>query len=77
MKTNSNNRLRKHIISGNRVFIPLSRMRKIRFEESVKYSIARRAGRKDKLTCSHFDCSCGSIDCLANPIVQKEVKSET
>jgi hypothetical protein len=77
MKPNSNNRLRKHINSGNRAFLPLSRMRRIRFEESVQYSIARRNGRKDKLTCVHFDCSCGSINCLANPIVQKAGVNET
>jgi hypothetical protein len=49
-------------------------MRKIRWEEAVVNSEARRSGRKDKLTYNHWDCTCGSIDCLANPMLQKESK---
>jgi hypothetical protein len=74
MKHLENNRRRCHIVSGNRVFLPLSRMRRIRWEEAVEYSNARREGRKDKLTCSHWDCHCGSVNCLANPMIQRRSK---
>lgn len=63
-------RKRAHIDRGERVFIPLERMRETRWEESVAYSRAKRAGLSDyKLT--HIDCHCGSISCLCTPTLMR------
>ncbi len=46
--------------------MPLSRMRHIRWEEAVVRSHARR--EKIPVEIRHFDCHCGSIECLGNAI---------
>lgn len=62
-------RRRRHIQSGGRAFLPLSRMRHIRWEESVSRSRLKRDGVLDpKIT--HHNCSCGFIECQGVPFVR-------
>jgi hypothetical protein len=63
-------RKRAHIDRGERAFLPLGRMREVRWEESVARSEANRAGLTD-YTLMHLDCHCGSIACLCVPIVMR------
>lgn len=61
-------RRRAHIDRGERAFLPLVRMRQIRWEESVAHSQARRRGLEE-YKLEHGDCHCGSIECLGVPRV--------
>jgi hypothetical protein len=65
-------RVRNKIVRGERVFLPQSRMRNIRWEEAVNRAQNNRdRGTKryiNNLQFVHWDCTCGSIECLANPI---------
>lgn len=63
-------RLADHIDAGGRVFLPAWRMRQIRWEESVARAAAKRGG-KTNITVHHSDCHCGSVGCLAVPIVRE------
>jgi hypothetical protein len=53
------------------VFLPQSRMRHIRWEEAVKHSQNNRSkGTRHYIKGMqfvHWDCTCGDIECLANP----------
>jgi hypothetical protein len=62
-------RKRAHIDRGERAFLPLGRMREVRWEESVARSEANRAGLTE-YTLVHGDCHCGSISCLCVPMVR-------
>lgn len=57
--------------TGGKVFIPLDRMRHIRWEEAVNRAILKREGyvsdNGSKIEFEHWHCSCGSIECLGNP----------
>lgn len=61
-------RRRAHIDRGERAFLPLTRMREIRWEECVARSLARREGLADHALV-HHDCHCGSIGCLGVPVL--------
>lgn len=63
-------RRRAHIDRGERAFLPLDRMRAIRWEESVAHAEARRAGLREHML-RHHNCHCGSIACLGVPIVYR------
>jgi len=63
----SDERRRRHIQDGGRAFLPQSRMRQIRWEEAVTLSRAKREG-KPVSSLRHFDCHCGSIECLGVPM---------
>lgn len=69
------NRKRQHIQNTHgKVFLPQSRMREIRWEESVRYSQLKREGDdKEQYCIERFDCSCGYIGCLGQPIIRKLV----
>lgn len=54
------------------MFLPGWRMRQIRWEESVARARARREGLVD-IAIHHHDCHCGSVGCLAVPLV-REIK---
>jgi hypothetical protein len=41
-------------------------MRHIRWEEAVKHAQANREGQEHDI--QHFDCHCGSVECLGNAI---------
>ena len=62
----STDRQAQHIHRGQGIFIPLWRMRKIKFEEAVVRSRAKREGISDPII-QHFTCCCGSLDCIAEP----------
>ena len=61
-------RQRRHIQNGGRAFLPQDRMRHIRWEEAVARSEAKRTGNTDP-SIRHFDCHCGSIECLGVPTI--------
>jgi hypothetical protein len=61
-------RKRAHLQRGDRVFLPLWRMRRVRWEESVARSQATRQGFTE-IQVRHSDCHCGSVDCLCVPLV--------
>lgn len=42
-------------------------MRHIRWEESVVRSMCKREGVDDPVIM-HFDCHCGSIECIGTPV---------
>ena len=72
MNSDKENRVRNKIVRGERVFLPQSRMSRIRWEEAVNRAQNNRdRGTKryiSNLQFVHWDCTCGSIECLANPI---------
>ena len=47
-------------------FIPLARIRKIRWEEAVLRSRLKREGEKPVIR--HSTCHCGSVECLGIPM---------
>ena len=63
-------RKRAHIDRCERAFLPLWRMREVRWEESVARSEAKRAGLTE-YRIEHGDCHCGSISCLCTPLVRR------
>jgi hypothetical protein len=66
--TDKERRIRDKISSGGRVFIPLWRIAQIKWEEAVARSQNKRARRPIKdVQFTHWDCTCGSIGCIANP----------
>lgn len=65
-----NRRRYDHINRGERVFLPQSRMRHIRWEEAVARAHARREGEPSPVF-SHSNCHCGSVECLGVPFVQR------
>jgi hypothetical protein len=61
-------RKRRHISDHwGKAFIPHSRMRHIRREESVLQSRARREGNPNPVIRHDGFCCCGSIECVAQP----------
>jgi len=59
--------LRGPFTSHAHVFLPQSRMRRIRWEEAMSRSMNKRGKRPIKnLQFVHWDCMCGSIECLRN-----------
>jgi hypothetical protein len=54
---------------GGRLFIPQSRMRHIRWEESVARARAKRDGNTDPVIL-HTTCHCGSVECLGTPFAR-------
>lgn len=64
-------RREKFIDNGGNVFMPLSKMREIRYDEAVIRSILRRKGQVD-VTFSHVHFHCPSGCCLGTPIPQKQ-----
>lgn len=69
MKRKATARRARHLDEGGRVFMPLSRMCAIRWEEAVERSRLRRDGLTLH-TVIHGTCHCGSIDCVGVPWVQ-------
>lgn len=67
MPKRTGNARQRHQDQGGRLFIPASRIRQIRWEESVARSAYRREGLPDG-QIEHITCHCGSVDCLANPV---------
>ena len=71
----SEERIRTHIkLTDGKVFLPQSRMRQIRWEEAVLRSRIKREVITDTRfyyegppTINHWNCLCGSIECLGNP----------
>ena len=61
-----NTRQWRHINDGGRVFLPQSRMRHIRWEESLMHAYAKRKGAS-VTSFRHLDCHCGSVECLGVP----------
>lgn len=64
------NRRSQHINNGGRVFLPQSRMRQIRWEESVLRSRLNRGDSKHKpedVVIVHTSCGCGGIGCQGLP----------
>jgi hypothetical protein len=59
----------RHIDRGEDAFLPMSRMREIRWEEAVIRSVERRAGR-EVLAFRHVHFHCGTGCCLGTPIPQ-------
>ena len=47
-------------------------MRQIRWEESIVRARARR--RDDKAEIFHLTCHCGSLECIANPVDEVDVR---
>jgi hypothetical protein len=65
-------RKRRRLADGGNVFIPVWRMRQIRWEESVARARARR--RREKAEIIHLTCHCGFIGCIAVPVDMVEVR---
>lgn len=65
----NNERRSEHIQRGGAALIPQERMRRIRWEECVVMSKNKRAKKPAKGGMIHWDCTCGEIDCLANPTI--------
>ena len=70
-------RQRRHMMNGDgRVFIPLWRMRQIKWEEAVVRSrhsreLANKTSRNvpdEDITIRHMNCGCGSMECQGVPI---------
>jgi hypothetical protein len=57
-----------HIDEGGSAFLPMSRMREIRWEEAVIRSIERRAGHVG-IWFRHVHFHCGTGCCLGTPVV--------
>jgi len=72
MNSDKEARVAKRIRNEQHVFLPGSRMSRIRWEEAVNRAQNNRdRGTKrfiKDLQFVHWDCTCGSIECLANPI---------
>lgn len=61
-------RKRRHISDHwGKAFIPQSRMRQIRWEESVIQSRSRREGNPNPVIRHDGFCCCGNIGCVAQP----------
>ncbi len=58
----------RHISNGGRAFIPLGRIRRIKWEGAVMRSIAKRRGIVNP-SLQHSTCHCGSIECLSIPYI--------
>ncbi len=61
-------RKKNHICDGDSAYIPLRRMREIRWEESVVNSQLKRLNPND-YQINHITCHCGSISCLGTPVL--------
>lgn len=66
MKRRPTDRQRVHLDRGGGVFIPLDRMARIRWEESVLRAKLAREGHT-AVTFQHGTCHCGSIECVGVP----------
>lgn len=66
MKREPTPRLRRHLYRGDRVFIPVDRMARIRWEESVLRGRLARDGAGDPAV-THGTCHCGSVECVGVP----------
>lgn len=69
-----NERRDRHIQRGGRAFLPLSRMRQIRWEEAVLNAQSRRKD-EEKPTILHFNCGCGLIEHQGIPLDAKTFRS--
>jgi hypothetical protein len=69
VKRKPTERRRLHIDRGDRAFLPLSRMRRIRWEEACARSYAKR-NRIGAYCIEHVVFHCG-IECMGIPVIKK------